>query len=43
MVMVELKIVPIEPVLWPEVIIPHGCTLYFRVRDARYVLPPTET
>jgi hypothetical protein len=41
--MVEPTIVAIEPVLLLEVIMLDDCTLCFRVRDARYVVPPTET
>jgi hypothetical protein len=43
MAIVETTIVQIEPVLLPDVIMLDGRTLYERVRDARFVLPPTET
>jgi hypothetical protein len=43
MAIVETTIVQIEPVLLPDVIMLDGRTLYERVRDAQFVLPPTET
>jgi hypothetical protein len=43
MAIVDTTMVPIEPILFSEVIMPDGRTLDERVRDAKWVLPPVET
>jgi hypothetical protein len=43
MAIVDTKMVQLEQVFLPYVIMPDGRTLYERVRDARFVLPPAET
>jgi hypothetical protein len=43
MAIIETKMVTLEQVFLPYVITPDGRTLYERVRDARFVLPPAET
>ena len=40
--MLESEIVPIEPVLWPEVMMPDGRTLGERIRSIQFVLPPAD-
>ena len=42
MAIVDTKMVTLEQVFLPYVIMPDGRTLYERVRDARFVLPPAE-
>jgi hypothetical protein len=42
MAIVDTKMVHLEQVFLPYVIMPDGRTLYERVRDARFVLPPAE-
>jgi hypothetical protein len=43
MAIVDTTMVPIEPILFSEVIMPDGRTRDERVRDAQCVLPPVET
>jgi hypothetical protein len=43
MAIVETKIVELEQVSLPYVITPDGRTLYERIRDTQFVLPPAET
>jgi hypothetical protein len=43
MAIVDTKMVQLEQVFLPYAIMPDGRTLYERVRDARFVLPPAET
>jgi hypothetical protein len=43
MAIVDTTMVQLEQVFLPYVIMPDGRTLYERVRDARFVLPPVET
>jgi hypothetical protein len=42
MAIVDTKMVRIEQVFLPYAIMPDGRTLYERVRDARFVLPPAD-
>ena len=39
---VDTKMVRLEQVFLPYAIMPDGRTLYERIRDARFVLPPAE-
>jgi hypothetical protein len=43
MAIIDTKMVTLEQVFLPYAIMPDGRTLYERVRDARFVLPPRET
>jgi hypothetical protein len=43
MAIVDTKMVQLEQVFLPYAIMPDGRTLYERVRDARFALPPAET
>jgi hypothetical protein len=43
MAIVDTKMVQLEQVFLPYVITPDGRTLYERMRDTQFVLPPPET
>jgi hypothetical protein len=43
MAIVETKIVELEQVFLPYGMTPNGRTLYERIRDTQFVLPPAET